>query len=270
MHYKQYKYGIRWNALEAINTQGLLAINQFMLFRILPLEFYGLTGLIFSLIYVALPLINLGFDASLPTFIKKYTADKQSFATLLMPQLYAQAMTILIATFVYSFTLITINTVWFSSTQYLQLSSAFFVLLAGIIITESIKKTLRALTHAYFLNKQTTLIELGAVILYTVLVWGNYFMYGTLNLWTIFIPLFIESCFGSLALMILIKRTYNMLQAQAKQQEHVSITRIWKNRLSVYVNQLSMIFFSRNFLILFLRCSIKSFSLPTVSFSTIL
>ena len=252
-HYKQYKQGVRWNAVEAISIQGLLALNQLLLFRVLPLEFYGLTGVIFSLIYVALPIINLGFDASLPTFIKKYITNKRTFLSLLMPQIYSQAGIILIVATLYTISLSMANTAWFSSIHLMHVPSTFFILLTSIIIVESIKKSLRALTHACFLNKQTTFIELSSVALYILLVWGNYLVHGTLTLWTIFIPLLIESCLASLGLAILIKRkTYNELPSNTKKSEQLNMTRVYANRFSAYTNQLSMIFFSRNFLIPFL------------------
>ena len=251
-HYTKYKQGVTWNAIEAIVIQGLLAANQFLLFRVLPTDFYGLTAVIFSLIYIALPIINLGFDASLPIFINKYITSKSAFTRLLIPQAIAQLALITCAGGIYIGCINKISGYWFSSVNILQLPSSFFILVLAIIIAESMKKSLRAFTHACFLNRPTMFIELSAVWGYMGLVWGMYFINGSLSLWTIFIPLLIESCWSSAVLVyIIMTQLYNKFSA-AKSSVKISFTRIFKNRILAYINQLSMIFFTRNFLIPFL------------------
>lgn len=245
--YKSFKRGVFWNTLEAVFIPGLLALNQLLLFRtLLPVQ-YGTAAVIFSLIYIALPIINLGFDPSIPAFIKKCIQNKQNFLHYLVSQLTLQSMIVVglatILTLVY----------WLLGPYFFNMPtipSSIMLIIGCTIVGESLKKTLRALAHALFLNKQTMIIELISVTIYFVLVWSYYIATGQLNVYTIFIPLLIQSVISNIALSITTFNFYKNLPVHSKSSRKLNIlSRTIPLRAAIFTQQMSLIFFSRNFLI---------------------
>lgn len=244
---KKITHSIKWNALEAIPYQMVLSLHTIALFRSVDSVTYGLIGTVFSTIFLVVGLVNLGFDAALPTFFLDACVSKQSFRRIVglhcVPSWICMALVFAYVPYALSGKL---------------LESCNVLLLLAIILLESGKKVVRAVLHTAFLNKQTALVELAQLLLYVVFVWGCYLAGAVLDTRLMMAGLFLSTLLATVILVYYLYIFYRELPDQ--QPPLYSLHNLYKHRFYAALLSLHRQLFSGNALVVM---SAYSFGLPT-------
>lgn len=248
---RKFYYGQRWNAFESIFYKAVLLVHQTCLFYFATRLVYGFSSLLFALIYLAVELINLGFDHSCAQLSVNYFNSKTNFKYYFLPQLIIQFMIlgIFLITLASNYQLINLTLLPVNA----FLTKNQWCLLGVIIICESIRKTLRLIAQLLFLNKLAALLESSLILIYVCLFWTAIFYGYQINIYTIYIPLLIQSIVGVVGLLYFITpRLKYELQIHEINNKKITCLEIFYIRLKNYLYQLSELLFSSNFLIYFL------------------
>lgn len=235
---KLFTFSIRWNILESVCYQALFFGHQWALYHTLSAAHYGKIGTLFSLIYLAIAVSNLGLDSSISPFFAHASQSKYAAARLII---FPSALQYLITA------CIAILGVYGLSYVYTSIPLPIYILLACIFVTESIKKTTRVVLQCAFKNNITTTIELGTIMSYISLVWMLYFSGNTLDVDTIFIPMAITSLMSLMCLLYVLYGWYQELPEDGTPVP--SIGQVIHHRTCAYVTQLTSMFFSANLLV---------------------
>ncbi len=230
---------LRWLSFEAIAYQLLLLAHQLVLFRVTDCATYGLIGATFSLVFLVVGLVDCGFEMSISPFFATLCSSKKALRRFVYLQLLPGLTLWFVITVVMFVVKSTVST----------MSFPLFFVLSALVLVETIKKPARTLMHLAFLNKAVALIEVGTVLVYIASVWVGYGCGYSIGLPLIFILMFITSLV-SLLLMIgmLYRFTATLPDGTAP---YIAGSRIIKLRAFNYMNFLSHLFFSSNFLIPF-------------------
>ncbi|MFA5999006.1 MAG: hypothetical protein WC747_03255, partial [Candidatus Babeliales bacterium] len=258
MH-SQFLQAIKWNTINVFLYKFLLQTHQACLFYVISKELFGISGTIFSSIYLLISLTNFGFDYSLFSFYQEYSSSQAQFKSLVKQYALRVMITLLVVA------CISIVGLFASDVKIVDfflrnVPRSLLPFLACIFITESLKKSLEILAQLSFLNKSITILEIGTIVTYLTVVWSSYFIRGSIDLHSIFIPMAITSFFE---LVLLASRLYRFYLTLPKQEATVSAEVLTSPCLGVaesvagnqainYLNQVAKAFFSPNFLILFL------------------
>ncbi len=250
MHMKtiteQFLSGIRWNTLEACLYQGILWGYHVTLFSTFDRAFYGTVGILFSLLYMGVTLCTLGLDTALSPFIRHYTANKRSFRTLLGQQIIPN---IIIYTTLCALSFFFDLGTFFGFFGLTHLDPIFIKLFIGLLIVESIKKTVKTFLGLLFYNQILATLEISYIITYVITVAGLHYAQVPMTLYVIFLPMLIYSTIITGILIVMLYARYRTLSDTACQQEPGMSQRIIKSRIFGYVNQLGHIPFSGNMLV---------------------
>ncbi|MFI5332794.1 MAG: hypothetical protein ACHQVS_01705 [Candidatus Babeliales bacterium] len=253
MLYRTLFKGLAWNTFESIAYQGILILHLIALYRHTDPSFFGMMGIIFSLLYLMTFLANAGFDTALAPYAQLLTTDRRFWHTIVIPHLRIQCI-------VYVF--IGICGIIVNPPSLIRaISSASYgghaitpyslsIILALLLVTESTKKTLRTIAHLTFHNQLTALVEVSMVSIYVALVWLSYAYYTALSLTLILFPLFITSLISCLILGCCLYDFYQHLPTESTELIPTHRTFI-STRLYTYGAHLGHILFSSNFLIPF-------------------
>lgn len=275
----QFLQAIKWNTINVFLYKFLLQTHQACLFYVISKELFGISGTIFSSIYLLISLTNFGFDYSLFSFYQQYSSSQEQFKSLVKQYALRLMVTLLVVACCSLFGVFGahIKTVDFFLNN---VPSTLLPFIASIFITESLKKSLEILAQLSFLNKSITLLEIGTIVTYLTIVWSSYFIRGSIDLYSIFIPMAFTSAFE---LVLLIKRLYlfyltlprfgvaestmsssssfqpslaapspSLSSLSLSQESSVKYSSILTNQAINYLNQVAKALFSPNFLILFL------------------
>lgn len=251
----QFLHAILWNTINVFLYKILLQTHQVCLFYIISKELFGVSGAMFSSIYLAISMTNFGFDYSLFSFYQQYSSSQKQFQKLIKQYFVRFFITIgiIFSCFIFRDFLLHFEAINFFVKN---IPYALLPFIASIFITESLKKSLETLAQLSFLNKSITILEISTIVSYLTIVWCLYFIRGTIDLYGIFIPMMITSF---VELLLLIKRLYSFYKTLPTEGEpeknsakHSSLSTIISNQLVNYINQITKSLFSPNFLILFL------------------
>ncbi len=267
----QFLHAILWNTINVFLYKILLQTHQTCLFYVISKQLFGISGTIFSSIYFLISITNFGFDYSLFSFYQQYSTDQQEFQKLIKQYVMRFFITCIIVAccFAAQGFLSHVPTISFFTDN---VPYALMPCLASIFITESLKKSLETLAQLSFLNKSITILEISTIATYLAIVWSSYFVYGTINLYSIFIPMMLTSF---IELLLLIKRLYLFYKTlptthcssinfvgpcpttcRSAATSHFAkasrISAIIANQAVNYLNQVAKALFSPNFLILLL------------------
>ena len=265
---KKFNSNLGWNAFEAIFYKAILALHQTFLFYYSTKLIYGATSLIFAIIYLTVELVNLGLDLTLAQLSDKLLANKFNFKHYCMPQLIFQTLLLLSL-----FSFILINHQWLNfkllpANAYLDFTQ--YLLLAIIIICESIRKTLRLISQLLFLNKPAALIESALIIIYVGLFWSLILCGYSIDFYTIYLPLLAQSLIGLIFLLLYITPILVKNSPSNLDQEKISHIAIIYIRFKNYCYQTSELIFSSNFLIYIFSWLITLESLAPIKFANYL
>lgn len=274
---KQFLHAIAWNTISVFLYKVLLQTHQACLFYVISKELFGISGTIFSSIYLLISLTNFGFDYSLFSFYARSCISKQQFSFLIKQYALRLATIIIVATLCVALILcpptllgikafiekLSIGLQSISSEAYsnkINQSKAQLYLLSlfvSIFITESIKRSLETLAQLSFLNKSITILEISTIVAYLSSVWCGYCLFGYINLYIIFIPMAIASFIEVILLFFRLHTFYVSLPdlheatfpGNNTNMSHKSIS---YNQAINYFNQVAKALFSPNFFILIL------------------
>jgi len=242
------KQSLRWITFEALSYQLILLGHQIALSRICSCTLYGLIGTIFSLVYLFVTITDIGLEASISPFfctiVKGKDQFKRFFRTQLKPNILSVSLFFVLA--------LTIKILLDDKIALLnQISIPLLFVLAALVLSENIKKTLRTAMHLAFLNQSVACIEFGTIICYTATIWLLYWTGSAISLKIIFLPMLTTSIISNGFMVFFLHRFAKKLPKFPKKLQEVKKGRIIKNRGFNYLNQLSHMLFSSNFLVPF-------------------
>lgn len=244
--YEKFFRALRWNTIGSITYQGLFLLHQIALFKATNATLFGLSGALFSLIYLMVTLVNFGFDVSLTPFFTAYVHNKQTFSRFFMRQVLIQTALLSLCA-----GLLVMGS-WLLGSSYpttLGLCSPDFMIIIGILLVlEGTKKSLRTLLQLAFLNKVTAYLDMLTIIIYISLVWSWYLMVGSCSLMMIFIPMVLVSCIGLMVCGYYAYTIYRRLPDNSDTPK-IGINRIVHSRLFNAIIQASHLIFSGNLLV---------------------
>lgn len=251
--HKHFRQSIAWNALESILYQALFLGHQVLLFKTIDPATYGLISTVFSITFLLATITNFGFDASISPFFTIAIQSKQNFKNFFFMQLIPECIILLaLGTAIIGNHLF--FTPWITLLQ--PIDTTFFVIIGSLIFFEGAKKTLRMILQLAFLNHKTALVEIATIITYIGLVWTSYAMGLAINLYLALIPMLIVSILSSACLFIFVYRYYKELPDATSNQSPISLQwRILHSRFFNFLNQISHMVFSSNFLVPFFAIS---------------
>ncbi len=230
---------IWWHAGESIVYHGLLLIHQLMLFTLVLPSTYGLIGTTFSILYLAVNVINAGLDATLSALFIPYSTSKQLVWKLINIQLLINSSMSIAA--------LIIIIAWKISPP----SPMITCIVLALILLESIKKIIKILLNLTLQFKITTIGELGTVASYVFFVWISYVMGFSINIYLIFAPLLFVVLIETIIFFFYIYQWYQKLPSAYHQVMTANDYKlIVKTRIATLLNQLHHNFFSSNFLVL--------------------
>lgn len=243
---EQFLSGIRWNTLEACLYQGILWGCHIALFSNLDRAAYGTIGILFSLLYIGVSLCSLGLDSALSPFIRYITHSKASFKGLLgvhcIPNLVLYgALLLLSCTY-------DLNN-FFSLFGIAHLDQIFIFIFIMLLVTESIKKTVKTLLGLLFYNQMLATLEIIYIITYVTTIAALYYAHIPLTVYSIFLPVFIYSAVIAGILIATLFHYYNQLPETRDGIEPGLIKRMLSSRIFGYINQLGHIPFTGNMLV---------------------
>lgn len=246
---KKFNAGFRWNAFESIFYKAVLLVHQTCLFYFASRLVYGFSSLLFAIIYLAVELINLGFDHSCAQLSVDYFSCKYNFRSYFIPQVVIQAA--ILGTLL----IFIITNYQFINSKFLP-ASAFLTqgqwgLLGIIIVCEALRKTLRLIAQLLFLNKPAAILESSLILIYVALFWVTILIGYPIDIYTIYVPLLAQSVIGLIFLFYFIIPKLK-LELQRPKIGTGLPTSIFRIRMQNYLYQLSELLFSSNFLIYFL------------------
>lgn len=187
---------LRWIGFEAISYQLVLLLHQLALFKVVDYTLYGVVGTLFSLVYLAVSIADFGLESSISPFFAQLLLNgsrfRRFFILQLLPNLFFAG--ILAAGFFF------IGRLSFLS----SISVQMFLILVGLVVTETVKKTLRTAIHLAFLNSEAAFIEIGSIFLYVGSVWTFYFLGFPITLLLVFVPMFLVSLFSAVCMFFVL------------------------------------------------------------------
>jgi hypothetical protein len=228
---------IRWTFIEAIVYQLVLVAHHIVVFRTVSPALFGMSSTIFSLLYLIIAIANFGFDHTLSSFFISASQSKKNFNHLIQRQLLFSICIMLIVAsyFLYMQTMV---------------SFACASILAALYIVESMRKSLASLLHVALYNKPIAFIEIGALLGYITIIWTCFYSGIPFSLSLIFTPLLITSFISLVLYFYYTYLLYCQLPDDSLTTPH-RYTCIIQNRTYTWINQLSHLFFSTNFLVPF-------------------
>lgn len=232
--------GLAWNTIESIVYQSILILHLIALYRHTDPSFFGMMGIIFSLLYLMTFLANAGLDTALAPYARLLSTDHRFWHTIVLPHLHIQCLIYGII----GLCGIIINAL------FIHLPFILSIILALLLVTESTKKTFRTIAHLTFHNQLAALVEITIVSIYVALVWLLYAYYTMLSLTLILFPLFVTSLISCLMLGWFLYRLYYHLPAESTEPIPTNAT-FMRTRLYTYGAHLGHILFSSNFLLPF-------------------
>lgn len=252
-HLQSFSHTFRWNAIEAIAYQTILFCHQLLLFRATSLTLYGLIGTLFSLLYMSILIANAGLETSLGSFFTFYTSSKQICKKFMLRQLIAQSL--VFALLIPFWCFIGQMCVRFWQPTF-SISCSLLLLVGFIAFLEGTKKNLKTILHLAFFNKDMALLEITTMCAYTTIVWITYCHTKNITLYTIFLPMAITSALDvSILTYYMYARMYQKLPALTTITSPIDNPLSWKRiihaRTCNWLNQLSTLLFSSNFLVPF-------------------
>lgn len=235
---------IRWNFLDACIYQTVLTGHYAALFFATTPAFFGMMGTLFSLVFLLATVANAGLDTTFSAFYTRVVSSRFQMRTIIMRHLGA---TTVIACILGMLMLL----LWISLPYGMPpFSLSLALTLLGILICESIKKSLRMLLQLAFRTPIVAGIESATVVGYVGSVWLGHLCGVPLTLMHLFLPMLICWLGATLASVFFVYQLYRELPPlPTALTEPISQNLFIKNRFLNLLNQLVHQLFSSNFLV---------------------
>ncbi len=254
------------------------------LFKVTPLTTYGLIGTIFAILYLLVDFLDLGFDGSLAIDFKLLSANKLKFRKIFLTQQLAQFSLLSLVSLGIIFKHEMVNS-WFAAKfSCCTITPAVWLTLGLLLVFEALLKDLRALAQLFFLSRTLAVAQVLGITVYTGIILLNYYFnpnqlsdldsqaslapsllknsFFDLNLNLIFAPLLLSSILSLIILSWAIYQKYRQLPGynishdtiapeinQTISEPRLTIKTLIIQRFWIFLNQLSKLAFSGNFLI---------------------
>jgi hypothetical protein len=210
---KIFKKSVTWLFSEALVYQFLFIVHQFLLLDVVGSGLYGLSGAVFGAVYLLISCLLFGFEALLALAFQNNTNQSKRSSSEILAIFYGQVIflfgAILLLNLVMA--LIPCGVVTFSlkySDQFFAALSNLKIIFWGTVFFEALHKMLRntalLLGHAF----SSALLEFCSLIIYLVLVWGQYFIYGHLDLGALLWPLLLQAIVATIFYVIIMNRSF--------------------------------------------------------------
>lgn len=229
----------RWNTFSSWFYQIMYTIHMILIFNVMDTTTFGLMGTCFASVYLAVSIADWGLVSSLPSLFIEYCSSKQACKRFL----YYQAL-IQIGLWIFSAILF-----MFFAHYYISLYPGIMLIMFLLFLQESILKLVKTILLLTWHHQEVALLDIFYITLYIMLVWSSYYIFHTVTIPSLLIPLIISSGLSTVFLSKYIVQWYRLLPDT--QQEHTNSfgIRIIKNRLYTYWNELSMLIFSSNLIV---------------------
>src|SRR3990167_9355996 len=242
---KFYK-AIKWNTAEALLYQASLSIHNLALFWVIGKEKFGLVGTVFSIIFLLIPILNLGFDKAMIANYSELTNSKEAFKKYFLGQLFFQLLSLPIAFFLVFSGQEILSFILCNPINCLSFPKSIWFVAATTVVAEGLKKSLKVFLQLSFLNRYSSILEISTLWAYISTVWILNFTVG-FSFWNIFLPFLIQSVFSLIVLSFAVFKIFKGLKSTSNFQ--ISILEIVHLRISTFFLQASGLTFSGNFLI---------------------
>ncbi len=262
--YQKFIVNIKWNALSATYYQTILTLFMIWLFKVSSLTTYGLIGTIFAILYLLVEFLDLGFDGSLAIDFKLLSASKLNFRKIFLSQQSGQLILLSLASLGIILGHKVINGWFMAKFSCCLIPPAVWLTLGLLLIFEGLLKDLRALAQLFFLSKVLAITQILGITIYTGIILLNYYFvnpkinFFDLNFNLIFAPLLLSSILSLIILSWAIYQKYQKLPDQIITQlskstivnlNYLNFKILIMQRFWIFLNQISKLVFSSNFLI---------------------
>lgn len=221
-------FAIRWLTAESILYHAIFLAHQLLLFKAAGIKLYGIISVIFSLTYLATTIASFGLESSLSPFFQEIIQNKKNFRRFFVYQIFPTILLSILLSMAFILALVFLknpNAILgskitgniFSQGKVLleyfhdNISPFFILTIFFLILSESIKKALRAFLYIVFKNKINMIIEIASITIYISSIWAWYLIFGTITLDIIFVPMAITSIVSSFLLAIFVYKIYKTL-----------------------------------------------------------
>ncbi len=257
---KLFSWALTWSSIESVLYYSTLTLHTIGLFYYATPTVYGLQAAIFATTFLCITLLNGAFDISLIPVFAQLNKTREGRIFLIKRLLY-QGVLLFTVPYVIGMGMYCLSYSIFNNTiAHYLLSPKNILFFSCLILTEGIKKNLRALLHFAFHYKILTFIECLNIISYVTLVWGAVYYKRELSI-DLLLQLFFIVSLITVIILIIIFTYHNKKQIFHKpQQLLISVSEsskiFLKTRILCYSNQIIRTVFSGNFLLPFLTLKV--------------
>ncbi len=238
--HRRFSKNFRWTLFGSIAYETIKAVHCFFLLQMLPPHLYGSMGSLFSIIYLATYIADLGATNSIPPFLHIFIRNKTTFKRFLLFYSFLPSLPFIV--------MCAFGTAIYAHNNFSYLP--FLIIIIMLVILETIRSFFRLLLYTTFHAKRVVITEVVLFSIYTANVWVPYLIFHhpiTLN--HIFIPHLIDSLLAVCIFILLIKSFYKTLPADTTNYLPRSFTkRLFSTRIFNYLLRVSRSLFTPNFL----------------------
>jgi hypothetical protein len=230
-------YVLRWSSLESIAYQFLFTIHHTLLYYYCTPAVYGMSGLLFSLLFITTNLCNGGLDSLLAPNLNTWSASRQSCNLFLKTHVPITLFILLAA--------IVIGGIGWGLHH-----PSLWLTLSAILIIESARKSVRTGLRLIGYNRSVALIELATLLSYVTLCWIWYAAVGVFTIYGLLLPLLTTGIANLLFLLITAYQWYATLKKTCPTPPI-----LLAQRLPLSVHQITTSLLSTNMLVVL--CSLR-------------
>jgi len=238
--YQKLVQSIGWNACESIVYHVLYALHQIVLFNTVPYEEYGRISVAFSMLYLAVWILDLGFDTALCPFWFFWSQSKKRVVSFLT---YNSIPTII------AWILLSIAIMLVGTFHGYHVAPSLRLITSIAIAAEIVRRLSKTILQLLFKNRDIAVAELIFIGSYISCVWSIWAMGIPLTVYTTVAPLLASSLISALICLTQVLRWYRALADQSNTDDELHYSRIARFRLYSYGNSMGTLFFSSNFLV---------------------
>lgn len=201
---KKYSTGLRWSFFGSLFFETMQLLNNSMLFYFMGSHSYGQVGALFSVIYVMVYALDMGFEASLAAFLPMATESKKNFKYVFLWYTLPQLLIVCVGSFLSFFI--------FKSILFYDNQNIPFIFFPILIVSESFRIFFRRFLHNVFYNRPVVIVEQTFAIAYYGSIWISYLIFGhRLTSVLILSPFLFNSLFSVIFFLLLTRDFYNTL-----------------------------------------------------------
>ena len=231
---KLFKRGVSWGMIESILSHTILTIHTIALFKTIPQDLYGISGVVFSIMYIIIGFSTAGIDSVIGVTQGAIPSKEQvayTFKEQLAVTLGILGCSIFVVSLLYK--------------HMIYQHPMLLVFVAIIIIAESFKKVAKAFFALAGIFHINCVVECATTTSYTISVWSLYYTYQNITLRILLAPLSIVSLLVALYTYKNLATYYHKIPSIPNTQLQSGITL----RLQALITYASHTIYSSNILV---------------------